>query len=189
MLRTTLGKQNQAEQVLASGFFTQPKQQVRSRPTTAGLVGRRHQVVGCLHQFMENKNREDQEAVETRENATGSRIRQHSTIVSGCASEKAFVYDKVKTDITRMNAEKEKEENKVTENFEELNETQIEFLVDDQKRRLKQVTHQRKVEKRYQKVDHSNYAQHMDSQREVRNIKLFNFYKKDWAHQEERMTN
>lgn len=69
--------------------------------------------------------------METREHAARSHIRQSSSINSGCASDKAIVYDKVSTDITRMNAEKEKEENKVTENFEELNETQIEFLVDD----------------------------------------------------------
>ena len=45
LLRTTLGKQNQAEQVLASGFFTHPKQQVKVRPTTA-KPERKHQVVG-----------------------------------------------------------------------------------------------------------------------------------------------
>ena len=115
-LRTELGKQNRAEQVLASGFFSQPKQQVRNRPETAH-VSKRHQIVGTVHQFYETRNIQEQQLAQTREQTIPSRIRHHSTLNTQCGSEKPVFYDPIKTDLTRMKAEKEKEENRVTEKF------------------------------------------------------------------------
>ena len=70
-----------------------------------------------MHQFYETRNIQEQQLAQTREQTIPSRIRHHSTLNTQCGSEKPVFYDPIKTDLTRMKAEKEKEENRVTEKF------------------------------------------------------------------------
>ena len=82
----------------------------------------------------------------------------------------------VKTDYTRIEAQQEKQKNQVEERFQDLEDHDIQYLIEDVKTRLKVAKLKNAMEKRCEQVSFSNLEQKIKDNREGRNLKLHSSY-------------
>ena len=85
-----------------------------------------------------------------------------------------------------MLAHKEKIDHVVEERYTPLQDTEVEDLIDEAETQIKVARLQEKIEKSAVPVTYSNLQDNIQKDKQVRNLKLFKTYQKQWKREKNR---